>query len=89
MKVDPLKQLPKFKGQERNFVKLTAISESRKKKSAVTYIYEVNEPFDINLAMLDIVYETYNAPKRGQKGYLKRVRAGNITQFIVDFETSV
>ncbi len=89
--LSPLKQLPKFRGIERTKVKLTLISKEKRKKknSAVTYIYDVFEPFEINLAILDILYEIYLSPKRGQKGYLQKVRAGSVEQIIVDFETSV
>lgn len=89
LKVLPLKELPKFKGHERTKVKLTVISKQRKRRSAVTYIYDVFETFEINLAILDILYEIYLSPKRGQKGYLQKVRYGNVEQVVIDFETSV
>lgn len=89
LQVPPLKELPKFRGQERTKVKLTVISRNKKRRSAVTYIYDVYEPFEINLAALDILYEIYLAPKRGQKGYLQKVREGSVEQIVVDFETSV
>lgn len=98
----PVMTLPTFGGIQRTQVKITIISWEpgkyytskkgikKKLRKAVTYIYnDLQDPFDINLAILDILYEIYLSPNRGQKGYLQKVRLGNVDQIVVDFETSV
>jgi hypothetical protein len=73
-------------------VKLTVISQvpGEKRRAAVTYIYQdLADPFEVNLSMLDVLYETYYpTDKRKQFGYLRKVARGNVSQIVVDFETS-
>lgn len=83
-----LKKFPVVKGYEAGHVKITLFSLKEKKLSAVTYIYEFDDLYEVQMAMSDVLLNVYAGQKRNLPGYLKRVRQGVPRQFIVDFETA-
>lgn len=90
---EKISELPTpYKIPRNGLVKLTVLSRvpGEKKRAAVTYVFQDNiDPFEININMLDIVYEVYYpTDKRKQQNYLKKVARGNIEQIIVDFDTT-
>jgi len=82
--VKPLKELPD------NRVKLTFVAKFKNKISSISYIYDIDEPEQLNESLTEILHSIFTRPVRGTTKSIKRMnRLKNyINRMIIDFETA-